>query len=361
MRKIILLAGARPNYMKIFPLWREFKKRKKFSQQIIHTGQHYDYNMSGAFFKDMNLPMPNIYLNSGIAFHDAQTAKIMVALESVLKKEKPDLVVVVGDVDSTLAGALVAAKMGITIAHVEAGLRSFDRSMPEEINRVVTDSISSLLFTSCRDADKNLLREGISKEKIYFVGNIMIDSLVAFLSKAKKTKILANLKLKPRDYMTVTLHRPVNVDSRESLKSILKKMEELANIHPIIFPVHPRTMKMLKSFNIKLKNPSLRLISPLSYLEFLYLISESSLVITDSGGIQEETTFLGIPCLTLRSNTERPITITQGTNRLIDINRQDLFKEAEKALKKQNSIVTKIEKWDGKTASRIADILETLC
>ena len=308
----------------------------------------------------MGLPEPDIYLKTGSVSRGEQIGRIAVALEPVLEKQKPDLVVVVGDVNSTLAAALTAVKMCLPVAHVEAGLRSFDPSMPEEINRVVTDSISSLLFTSCRDADKNLLREGISKDKIYFVGNIMMDSLIAFLSKARKTKILANLNLKPKNYMTVTLHRPANVDSRESLEYILKKMEELANIHPVIFPVHPRTMKMLKLFDIKLKNPSLRLISPLSYLEFLYLMSESSLVITDSGGIQEETTFLGIPCLTLRLNTERPITITQGTNRLVDINKQDLFEEAERVLKRGNSSVPKIEKWDGRTAERIADILEGL-
>lgn len=360
MRKIVLLAGARPNYMKIFPLWREFKKRNSFSPLIIHTRQHYDYNMSQAFFDDMDLPKPDIYLKLNSVSHAGQTGRIMIGLETIFKKYKPDLVITVGDVNSTLAGALAAAKMGLLVAHVEAGLRSFDRSMPEELNRVVTDAISNFLFTSCKDGDENLLREGVRKDKIYFVGNIMIDSLMTFFSKAKKTKILTNLNLRSKKYITVTLHRPANVDSVKSLTSILRELERLADIQPVIFPVHPRTIKTVKSRGIKSKNPLLRMISPLSYLDFLHLMSGTSLVITDSGGIQEETTFLGIPCLTLRLNTERPITITQGTNRLVDINKQDLFKEANLAVKKQNNKVPKIEKWDGKTAERITDILENL-
>ena len=346
--------------MKIFPLWREFKRRQTFLPVIIHTGQHYDHNMSQVFFSDMGLPEPDIYLKVGSASHGRQTGKIMINLESILKQQQPDIVIVVGDVNSTLAGALVAVKMALPVVHIEAGLRSFDRRMPEEINRVVTDAVSDLLFTSCRDADENLLREGVSKDKIHFVGNVMIDSLMTFLPKAKRTKILKELVLKRKNYIVVTLHRPANVDSLASLRSILKGLEELTGMGPVIFPVHPRTLKMFKSFGIKPQGSLLRLIPPQGYLNFLHLLAESALVITDSGGIQEETTFLGIPCLTLRPNTERPITIAQGTNRLIDINKQSLFKEASAALKNPIKL-PKIEKWDGKTAARIADILERKC
>lgn len=357
MRKIALIAGARPNYMKIFPLWRAFKESPVFQPMIIHTGQHYDREMSDFFFDDLGLPAPDVNLGIGSGTHGEQTGKIMIALEPVLKDQGPDMAVVVGDVNSTMAGALVAAKMGIPIAHVEAGLRSFDRSMPEEINRVVTDAVSSLLFTTCRNANDNLLREGISADKIHFAGNIMIDSLAIYLRQASRSKILETLKLDPGRYIVTTLHRPSNVDDPENIRLIFEKLNMLAGFYPVVFPVHPRTKKKIESCGILPKASGLQLISPLGYLDFLRLMSKSALVITDSGGIQEETTFLGIPCLTLRPNTERPITITHGTNKLIDLCRNDISKEALSAIRNRAFRAQKIEKWDGKTAERILKVL----
>jgi len=358
MKKIVFIVGARPNYMKIFPLWKAIGKDAFFKPVVIHTGQHYDRQMYDVFFDDLKLPVPDVYLGVGSGGHGEQTGKIMSALEPVLKDQRPDIVIVVGDVNSTIAGALVSVKLGIPVAHIEAGLRSFDRSMPEEINRVVTDAVSDLLFTSCRDAGENLLHEGISGDKIFFVGNIMIDSLVMNIRQAESSKVLDTLKLPSHKYIVVTLHRPSNVDLPQNLKLILEKLSTIAKQYPVIFPMHPRTKKQIQSDGFSMGSPDLHMIEPLGYLDFLRLMSQASLVITDSGGIQEETSFLGIPCLTLRPNTERPITVTQGTNKLIDLYSGDIIAESISALNKRVKFIPEIEMWDGKTAERILKILE---
>jgi UDP-N-acetylglucosamine 2-epimerase (non-hydrolysing) len=360
MKRILFIAGTRPNYMKVYPLWKEMEGRSEFDPLLVHTGQHYDYAMSNIFFKDLGLPEPDVFLGIGSGSHGEQTGRVMIALEPVLEEKKPDLIIVVGDVNSTMAAALVAVKMGIRIAHVEAGLRSFDRSMPEEINRIVTDSISHLLFTSCKDADKNLIREGIPPYNIHFVGNIMIDSLIRFLPKATESDILERLKLNPKQYAAVTLHRPSNVDDANRLRLILENLQTVAKNRTVVFPVHPRTRKMIEDLHLQSLTESFFLSDPLGYLEFLCLMSQSEIVVTDSGGIQEETTFLGIPCLTLRPNTERPITIEQGTNRLVDLDKQSLATEVESALKSSRKTAPVIEKWDGQTTHRILEVLRAV-
>lgn len=394
--RIILIAGARPNFMKIAPIITEIeakslkvRREKNLSYTLVHTGQHYDNQMSKVFFKDLELPTPDIYLGIGSGTHAEQTAKIMIAFEKVCLQKKPDLVIVVGDVNSTLACTLVSAKLRIKIAHIEAGLRSFDRSMPEEINRIVTDSLSDFLFTSCEDANENLKKEGISQEKILFVGNVMIDTLIRYREKAAKSKLLYQLcsrKEEPIkeykqaadgcnsvcDYGVLTLHRPSNVDFKDNLRNILEALMEVSRKMTIIFPAHPRTRKQIKLFgyekyfnfidfnskqSIVLKN-SINLLGPLPYLDFLNLMSNAKLAFTDSGGIQEETTILGIPCLTLRKNTERPVTITEGTNVLVGTNPDAIISESIKILN-SGPRTTRIPKlWDGKAAERIVGILE---
>ncbi len=362
MKKIVLLAGARPNYMKVFPLWRAIRDTAPDIQPVlVHTGQHYDELMSDIFFRDFGMPKPDHFLGVGSGPHGAQTGRTMIALEPVLEQERPDVLVVVGDVNSTAAGALVGVKMGIPVAHIEAGLRSFDRTMPEEINRIVTDSISDLLLTSCRDGDVNLLREGIPAERIHFVGNIMIDSLVSLLPHAEKSPILQTLKLQPGTYIAVTLHRPSNVDHPETLRSILEALDELAADRPVVFPIHPRTRKTMVAIGFTPAHPGFRIVDPLGYLDFLRLESQSALVITDSGGIQEEASYLGIPCLTVRPNTERPITITQGTNRLVGPEKAELLNAARDALSRPPGARSVIEFWDGKTAGRILSALGRFC
>ncbi|MBW2040335.1 MAG: UDP-N-acetylglucosamine 2-epimerase (non-hydrolyzing), partial [Deltaproteobacteria bacterium] len=341
--KIILAAGARPNFMKVAPLVRAIEEYNasvpseggRIDYLLVHTGQHYDFNMSDSFFKDLKLPQPHIYLGVGSGTHAEQTGKVMMEFEKVLLQEGPDLVVVVGDVNSTLACTLVSVKLNIPVAHVEAGLRSFDRSMPEEINRLVTDALSTYLFTPSPDADENLLKEGVPAGRIYQVGDIMVDSLLFHLDEAKKSDILARLGLlkgsspSPNSvvpYALLTLHRPSNVDNRQSLQKILSALELIAPKIPIIFPIHPRTQKQLGLFNLQdkilfhdidqvaeLSSPGIHGFDPLGYLDFLSLMISARFVLTDSGGIQEETTVLGVPCLTLRDTTERPITISEGT------------------------------------------------
>src|SRR4030042_3512995 len=372
--KIILVSGASANFMKIAPIVRainqtnQIDQRNQINYKLVHTGQHYDYEMSQAFLDDLEINRPEYFLGVGSESHAVQTARIMIAFEEVCIKEKPDVVVVVGDVNSTVACALVAKKLGIGVAHVEAGLRSFDRTMPEEINRILTDTISDYLFTSCEDANKNLKKEGISKEKIYFVGNVMIDTLLRFKAKAEKS---GRIKIAEKDYALLTLHRPNNVDDRKNFKNILLALREVSKRTPILFPAHPRTQKQIKAFGyekyfnflelspknaVKLKN-GINLSGPLSYLEFLNLMANSKLVYTDSGGIQEETTILGIPCLTLRENTERPITIKEGTNTLVGSDREKILKESFRILN-GNGKKGKIPKlWDGKAAERIVNIL----
>lgn len=361
--KIVLIAGARPNFMKVAPIIQAIKKhnlRNKSSPiecQLIHTGQHYDYEMSRAFFEDLLIPEPSVYLKVGSGNHAQQTGKVMIRLEKVLLENRPDLVMVVGDVNSTLAGALTAVKLHIPIAHVEAGLRSYDREMPEEINRLLTDSISDYLFTPTEEANENLIKEGIPKEKIYFVGDVMVDNLLINLKRADKSKIIKQLKLNS-EYALLTLHRPSNVDEKKNLKNIFSALQKISNKIQIVFPAHPRTKKRIEEFGLSnYLDKRIRLINPLGFLDFLKLMKEARFVMTDSGGIQEETTILQIPCLTLRNTTERPITITQGTNILCGNNPRKIVKEAEEILKGKKKKVRPLEFWDGKTAERIIKIL----
>jgi len=362
--KILLIAGARPNFMKVAPIFAEMKRRSaEFEPKIVHTGQHYDAAMSDAFFDDLGMPKPDIHLGVGSGSHAVQTAKIMTEFEPVVLAEKPDWVLVVGDVNSTIACALVCSKLGIKIAHVEAGLRSRDRSMPEEINRILTDSISDLLFTTSQDADENLKHEGIPAEKIRFVGNVMIDSLLDHLKLAEISTVRKDLDIEDKDYAVITLHRPSNVDDKETFFGILEALLSISKNLPIIFPVHPRTKAKIEEFGFTdtIASSNIRLIEPLGYLDFMRLYSGAKLVLTDSGGLQEETTVLGIPCLTLRHNTERPITIEMGTNVLVGTDPEKIRLAAEEALSKDRSSEIKIPPlWDGKTAERICNSLISL-
>jgi UDP-N-acetylglucosamine 2-epimerase (non-hydrolysing) len=363
--KIMHVVGARPNFIKIAPLVAEIKKHPQMEQILVHTGQHYDEGMSQAFFKDLGLPFPDIQLNVGSGSHAIQTAKIMERFEPVLLKQRPDLLIVVGDVNSTIACGLTAVKLGIPVAHVEAGLRSFDRTMPEEINRILTDAISDYLFTTEQSANENLLREGIPKEKVFFVGNVMIDTLLKHQELSRSSPILSVLNLQPKAYAVLTLHRPSNVDHKGTFQKILKALFEIAQKTPIIFPCHPRTKKKIQFFGLEdyftsypLPLPrDILLIDPLGYLDFLRLVSEARFVLTDSGGIQEETTALGIPCLTLRENTERPVTVTQGTNVVVGINGAKILEESLKILDGKPIRGRMPELWDGKSANRILRIL----
>jgi UDP-N-acetylglucosamine 2-epimerase (non-hydrolysing) len=357
--KIHLIAAARPNFMKIAPLYHELMKRDGMDPVIVHTGQHYDLNMSDVFFKDFDLPEPHIHLNVGSGSHAEQTGNVMIEYERVLIQEKPDLVVVVGDVNSTVAATLAAVKLGIKTAHLEAGLRSFDRTMPEEINRLVTDSIADYLWTPSPDGDENLIKEGVDPVKITQVGNIMIDSLEMLRSKIENIAFYERFNLNKGSYGLVTLHRPSNVDTPETLRKLCLVLSEISSRLPLIFPVHPRTASKLKENNLEaiLKNAAnIHLTQPLGYKDFMSLVMGSRLLITDSGGVQEETTYLGIPCFTLRANTERPVTITQGTNQLCT--HENILDRVDKMLAKNFSKGKKPALWDGRTASRVADCIE---
>ncbi|MFO7659657.1 MAG: UDP-N-acetylglucosamine 2-epimerase (non-hydrolyzing) [Candidatus Cloacimonadaceae bacterium] len=364
MKNLHLIVGARPNYMKIAPLYNEFTKYPElFKVKLIHTGQHYDTNMSKLFFEDLSMPKPDIFLKVGSGSHGVQTARVIEKYEGYVSQQKPDLVIVAGDVNSTLACALVAAKMCISVAHVEAGLRSFDRKMPEEINRLLTDQIADYLFTPSPDADENLSREGISKDKIYYVGNIMIDSLIRHRDIANCSDILNTLKLyqnRITRYCLVTLHRPSNVDSLEGFTTILEALQTIGEDITIVFPMHPRTRKNVSAFHLETvlnSIPNLISTEPLGYLDFLKLEMNADFVISDSGGIQEETTFLQIPCLTLRDNTERPITITEGTNQLVALDTQKIVNAVQSILAGNRKIGSIPQFWDGHTSERIVDIL----
>lgn len=358
--KVINVVGARPNFMKIAPIMREMDKfPRRFRQMLLHTGQHYDKAMSRVFFKDLALPEPDVYLGVGRGSHASQTARIMMKFEKICLREKPDLVVVVGDVNSTLACSIVAAKLLIPVAHVEAGLRSFDRSMPEEINRVVTDSVSDYLFTTCEDANKNLEREGAARSKIFFVGNTMIDTLLRHKRKAENSKILKKLYLKDQEYGVLTLHRPSNVDELSGLKKIISVIEKISRKLPIVFPAHPRTANQIKGGGLNgYLGKNITLIEPLGYLDFLHLVTHSFMVLTDSGGIQEETTVLGVPCLTLRKNTERPITVTEGTNTIVGTSAKDIQRETLKVINGKRKSAAMPKLWDGRAAERIVHILK---
>lgn len=352
--KIIHTVGARPNFMKAAPVWSAINKITDFSQILVHTGQHYDELMSDIFFKELQMPAPDYNLNIGSNSHARQTAAIMIKFEELVNELKPDLVLVYGDVNSTVAAAMVCSKLSISIAHVEAGLRSFDRKMPEEINRLITDQLADLLFTPSKDGDDNLLKEGIPKSKIHFVGNVMIDTLVKLLPKAVKPNNFQDLQ----QYILVTLHRPSNVDDPKSLQSIIRNLQEISKSIPVIFPVHPRTKKMIAENELNIiNNVNFHLIEPLGYLDFLGLMKNAATVITDSGGIQEETTYLNIPCITIRENTERPITVSLGTNQLIGKDYykiQNLVNNAVNRKKRSNTIPPL---WDGKASERIAETL----
>ena len=357
--KVLNVVGARPNFMKIAPLLREMRRHRELDPILVHTGQHYDEEMSDVFFSDLEIPAPDLHLGVGSASQAVQTAKIMIAFEQVLEKQKADLVVVVGDVNSTLACSVVAAKALVPVAHVEAGLRSFDRTMPEEINRVVTDALSTYLFTTSRDAEENLRQEGVSREKIHFVGNVMIDTLLRFAEKAEASTIRRRLGLEG-DYGLLTLHRPSNVDEAEPLRRILKGLEAVARRIPILFPIHPRTARMLEEFGLSTEIPGLKTVEPLGYLDFLHLEKHARLVLTDSGGIQEETTVLGVPCLTLRDNTERPVTLTEGTNVLVGNDTGRIVEEATKILDGGAPRRRIPDLWDGKASERIVEILRRI-
>jgi UDP-N-acetylglucosamine 2-epimerase (non-hydrolysing) len=339
--------------MKVAPVLSALKQRENLVQTLIHTGQHYDVNMSDVFFQQLGIPAPDVNLAVGSGTHAQQTAEIMMRLEPVLVERQPDVVLVYGDVNSTVATALVCAKLGVKIGHVEAGLRSFDRTMPEEINRLVTDQLADLLFTPSEDGDENLRKEGIPAEKIFRVGNVMIDSLVRLLPLARKTKTDGV----PEKYALVTLHRPANVDDSVTLKGILESLLEVNRDLAVVFPAHPRTRKRIADFG--LHAGQLRLLDPLPYVDFLGLQARATVVITDSGGIQEETTYLGVPCLTVRENTERPVTVTLGTNVLVGQDRKKLISELAKVLEGKGKAGSIPPLWDGRAGDRIAEILCT--
>jgi UDP-N-acetylglucosamine 2-epimerase (non-hydrolysing) len=358
--KIICVVGGRPNFVKIAPLLEAMARVPAIWSRLVHTGQHYDYAMSQAFFEDLAIPEPDFFLGVGSGTHADQTARVMLAFEKVLEGEQPDLVLVVGDVNSTLACSLVAAKRCIPIAHVEAGLRSFDRSMPEEINRVLTDHMSDYLFTPSDDADLNLRREGIPEERVHFVGNVMIDTLRKYEPVARAKRAAETLGLSPRRYAVLTLHRPSNVDDAGTFAVILDALEDILPTLSVVFPVHPRSRKRLAEFGFedriqRLKN--LRLCDPMGYLAFLSLMLDSRLVLTDSGGIQEETTALGIPCLTLRETTERPVTVRLGTNIVVGTRRDRVVAEALRISGAGAGGMGMPPLWDGQAAPRIVDIL----
>jgi len=348
---IFHIVGARPNFMKVAPVLRALKHHDKVVQTLIHTGQHYDVKMSDVFFEQLDIPAPDINLAVGSGTHAKQTAEIMVRFEPVVVERKPDLVLVYGDVNSTVAATLVCAKLGFRVGHVEAGLRSFDRTMPEEINRLVTDQLADMLFTPSEDGDENLRKEGIASEKIFRVGNVMIDSLVRLLPAARKI----NHDNLPDRYALVTLHRPANVDDSATLKGILESLLEVNRDLKVVFPAHPRTRQRIAEFG--LSSGQLQVLDPLPYIDFLALQTRATVVITDSGGIQEETTYLGIPCLTVRENTERPITISMGTNVLVGRDRAKLSAELSKVLEGRAKKGTVPPLWDGKTGERIADVI----
>jgi len=357
MLKVINVVGARPNFMKIAPIVEAMKRREReFTPLVVHTGQHYDAALSDSFFRDLDLPQPDIHLGVGSSSHAAQTAAIMERFEPVVLRERPDWVLVVGDVNSTLACALVCVKLGVKVAHVEAGLRSRDRTMPEEINRLLTDQIADLLFTPSADADENLRAEGIPSERICLVGNVMIDSLAKHLKRSRQSTIRTQLGLTDHDYAVLTLHRPANVDEPTVFGRILDALEQLSGQLPIVFPIHPRTRKTVVELDLHERVAAmkgLRLIDPLGYLDFLSLYSGARLVLTDSGGIQEETSVLGIPCLTLRENTERPITVTKGTNTIVGTDPAKIIATAFAVLKKTARQPVSIPLWDGHAAERI--------
>lgn len=359
MKRILHIVGARPNFMKIAPIMREMAKYPaEFEQILVHTGQHYDVNMSQVFFDELEMPRPDVNLEVGSGSHAQQTALIMQRFEPVVLEYKPDWVIVPGDVNSTLACALVASKLGVKVAHVEAGLRSFDRTMPEEINRIVTDHLADLLFTTEPSGNENLRNEGIPPEQIHFVGNTMIDTLVRLLPKAEARWPGLQARFGLERYVLITLHRPSNVDDPATFGQIMTALVEISRQTPVVFPVHPRTRQRIASLDLGQSAGRLLLMEPMGYLDFLALEAHASLVLTDSGGVQEETTYLGVPCLTARPNTERPVTVTVGTNRLVESQAHALVEETTKTLEKRQSDPSSPELWDGMAAARIRTSLQ---
>ncbi|WP_010582678.1 non-hydrolyzing UDP-N-acetylglucosamine 2-epimerase [Schlesneria paludicola] len=351
---VLHVVGARPNFMKVAPVHAEFRGRSQVRQTLVHTGQHYDANLSDIFFEQLQIPRPDVSLEVGSGSHAVQTAEIMIRFEKTILERQPDLVLVYGDVNSTVAATLVCAKIGTKIAHVEAGLRSFDRTMPEEINRLVTDQLADLLLIPSEEAEGNLLREGVAREKIHFVGNVMIDTLRTLLPQARMPQVTG---LGDR-YALVTLHRPSNVDEPESLRRILETLTTISESMQIVFPVHPRTKARIESLGYRFENSDrIFAIPPTGYLECLALQQRATVVVTDSGGLQEETTALGVPCLTVRENTERPITITHGTNTLVGTDMNMLLDEVSKVLAGQGKGGRIPPLWDGRASKRIADIV----
>lgn len=358
--KIACVVGARPNFMKMAPIIDALKAHPGITPLLVHTGQHYDAAMSKVFFDDLGLPKPDLFLGVGSGSHSEQTARVMVEFDKVVEDENPDFILVVGDVNSTLAASLVAAKHLIPLGHVEAGLRSFDRTMPEEINRMVTDILSDILFTTSEDAEKNLLKEGVDRARIRFVGNVMIDSLLKHRDAARKSGSVEQFGLTPKQYVLVTLHRPSNVDERAPLESLVKVLGRFSEDRDVLFPVHPRTRARIVEFGLEALlagYPRIQLTDPLGYLDFMRLLDDSALVLTDSGGIQEETTVLGVPCLTLRPNTERPVTITHGTNRLVGTDPAQILAAGLEALATPRAGLKIPPMWDGRAGERIAAIL----
>lgn len=359
--KIINVASARPNFMKIAPLMEEYKNHKEIDAKLLHTGQHYDYEMSKIFFDELGIPKPDFHLGVGSGSHAQQTAKVMTEFEKVLKEEQPDWVVVVGDVNPTMACTIVANKMGVKVAHVEAGLRSYDRGMPEEINRILTDSIADLLLTPSIDGNMNLIKEGIAEEKIRFVGNIMIDTLFNMRKRSNESTILKDLSIDEKGYVLVTLHRPSNVDQKETLTNFVEILEQTSKDLPMVWPVHPRSKNRAEEFGLWERLEAIEdlyLLEPVGYLDNVNLMNHAKLVLTDSGGIQEETTALGVPCLTARENTERPITITEGTNTLVGTDKEAILDHIKPHLSNgeaRNKELPKPLYWDGKTAKRIVE------
>ncbi len=370
--KVLNIVGARPNFMKIAPLMREMRKHPDITPLLVHTGQHYDVKMAGQFFEDLQIPLPDVSLDVGSGTHAVQTAEVMKRLEPIVLRERPDVVVVVGDVNSTMAAALTSVKLHVPVAHVEAGLRSGDRSMPEEINRIVTDVVSDYLFVTEESGKRNLLAEGVSEKKIFFVGNVMIDSLEASRRLWAHSTILARLQLSNAQYAVATLHRPSNVDDIKVLKGLIDTLLKISRRMPIIFPIHPRTRKALESVGSfgpglyfgpgPTPSQGVHCMEPIGYLDFMSLVANARLVLTDSGGIQEETTVLGVPCLTLRENTERPITVTHGTNRVIGALPARILSEAMKALDSPSIPLVPPPMWDGHASERIVQVLrDHLC
>ena len=357
MTTLLHVVGARPNFMKAAPV---IAAAQRVRQVLVHTGQHYDQAMSQAFFTDLELPEPDENLGVGSGTHAEQTARIMLGFEPVLNRYRPDWVVVYGDVNSTVACALVAVKEGVRVAHVEAGLRSRDWTMPEEINRVLTDRLADLLLTPSRDADRNLLAEGLPPERIRFTGNVMVDTLLQLRVRARSLAMPAVLGVEPDHYAFVTLHRPSNVDRPETLAELLAALNDLGERMPVCFPVHPRTRSRIAEYGLEVRNPAVRLLEPLSYLETVGLVERAALVLTDSGGLQEETTVLGVPCLTARSTTERPITVSQGTNQLVPSTRAGIGAAVAGVLSARSNgsfRPTQPEGWDGKAGVRVVEAL----